>query len=273
MPSACYVSDLHLEFNGVGRMNLKWAPADILILAGDTIPAESFNPIYTDSNSRSAMKGWRYLEERVFPNYKEILYLMGNHDYYHSVFAETYDKIFEATCHIPNFYILENNKFFFEGALFLGCTLWTDFRNGNPYDMNRCQIAMNDYNYIYKEKVPFKTPIGAQDTYDLHKFSRDFLESTLRENRHRKTFVLTHHAPTFKSIGRRHQGSDCTGAYASDLSELILDNPQIQAWVHGHTHDSCRYQVGDTWVVSNQCGYKQDYYDYKQFEPTALLEW
>jgi hypothetical protein len=45
------------------------------------------------------------------------------------------------------------------------------------------------------------------------------------------------------------------GAYYSDLSELILDNPQIKTWVHGHMHNQSDYMIGDTRVVTNPRGY------------------
>ena len=45
------------------------------------------------------------------------------------------------------------------------------------------------------------------------------------------------------------------GGYASDLSELILDNPQIKLWTAGHMHHSYRYHIGDTLVACNPRGY------------------
>jgi hypothetical protein len=45
------------------------------------------------------------------------------------------------------------------------------------------------------------------------------------------------------------------GGYRSDLSELILDNPQIVLWTHGHMHDPFDYMIGTTRVVCNPRGY------------------
>ena len=45
------------------------------------------------------------------------------------------------------------------------------------------------------------------------------------------------------------------GAYSSDLSEFIMDHPQIKLWTHGHTHDKFDYLVGNTRVVCNPRGY------------------
>jgi hypothetical protein len=45
------------------------------------------------------------------------------------------------------------------------------------------------------------------------------------------------------------------GAYSSDLSEFMLDRPQIKVWTHGHTHHNFDYMIGSTRVVANPRGY------------------
>ena len=45
------------------------------------------------------------------------------------------------------------------------------------------------------------------------------------------------------------------GAYSSDLSELMLDHPQIRMWTHGHTHHNFDYMIGQCRVVCNPRGY------------------
>ena len=45
------------------------------------------------------------------------------------------------------------------------------------------------------------------------------------------------------------------GAYHSDLTEFIMDRPEIKLWVHGHMHDDFDYMIGDTRVVCNPRGY------------------
>ena len=46
------------------------------------------------------------------------------------------------------------------------------------------------------------------------------------------------------------------GAYSSDLSEFILDHPEIRLWTHGHTHHTFDYTIGECRVVCNPRGYK-----------------
>ena len=45
------------------------------------------------------------------------------------------------------------------------------------------------------------------------------------------------------------------GGYSSDLSEFILDHPQIKLWTHGHTHEDFDYLIGSTRIVCNPRGY------------------
>jgi hypothetical protein len=45
------------------------------------------------------------------------------------------------------------------------------------------------------------------------------------------------------------------GAYSSELSEFILDRPQIKLWTHGHTHDVFDYMIGGCRIVCNPRGY------------------
>jgi hypothetical protein len=54
----------------------------------------------------------------------------------------------------------------------------------------------------------------------------------------------------------RYVGQDLmNGGYHSDLSEFILDHPQIVLWTCGHVHDPHMYYMGDTLVAANPRGY------------------
>ena len=46
------------------------------------------------------------------------------------------------------------------------------------------------------------------------------------------------------------------GGFYSDLSEFILDNPQIVLWTHGHVHQFFDYMIGTTRIVCNPRGYE-----------------
>jgi Icc-related predicted phosphoesterase len=90
----------------------------------------------------------------------------------------------------------------------------------------------------------------------MHQQSRLFIDSALKADR-TKTVVVTHHLPHCRSIPARFKGDLLNAAYASDLSEVIeMGRPVL--WIHGHTHDSCDYTVGDTRVICNPRGYDDE---------------
>jgi Icc-related predicted phosphoesterase len=56
------------------------------------------------------------------------------------------------------------------------------------------------------------------------------------------------------SIEPRFRSDPLTGAFVSDLSELI-ETYQPTLWVHGHVHNSSDYLVGNTRIMCNPHGY------------------
>ena len=65
-----------------------------------------------------------------------------------------------------------------------------------------------------------------------------------------------YHAPSFKSKHPRYKDSDPLNfSYYSALDLLIMDHPQIKVWVHGHTHESHDYKIGETRILCNPRGY------------------
>ena len=66
--------------------------------------------------------------------------------------------------------------------------------------------------------------------------------------------MITHHAPTPRSIAPRFHGSALNPAFASNLERLIA-RYQPALWIHGHMHNSVDVTVGETRVLANSAGY------------------
>jgi hypothetical protein len=64
--------------------------------------------------------------------------------------------------------------------------------------------------------------------------------------------VVTHTAPSLRSIAERYQDDLLSAAFASDLERFAA---RANLWVHGHTHIGCDYVLGDCRVVNNPRGY------------------
>jgi Icc-related predicted phosphoesterase len=84
----------------------------------------------------------------------------------------------------------------------------------------------------------------------------DTIKATVESNVTNKYVVIGHHAPSKLSTKPKYQKDVMVnGAYSSDLSEFILDHPQIKVWTHGHTHDVFDYMIGGTRIICNPRGY------------------
>ena len=87
-----------------------------------------------------------------------------------------------------------------------------------------------------------------------------------------KVVIVGHHAPSKSSTKPQYQGDFIVnGAYSSDLSDLILDNPCIKLWTHGHTHSSFDYMLGSTRIVCNPRGY-YNYEENDEFDSGKVVE-
>jgi hypothetical protein len=95
--------------------------------------------------------------------------------------------------------------------------------------------------------------LETKDTQLVHFQSREWLAGQLTR-RPARTVVVTHHAPSRRSIPPFHEGSQLNPAFASDMEALIYSSG-IPLWIHGHTHYNVDYHVGGTRVLSNQRGY------------------
>jgi len=240
------VSDLHLEACEHGHGVPDLGTGDVLILGGDILCARHFkkdgplHKVYDD-----------FLQKCV-KNFDEVLYINGNHEFYGYNVEGTFDVLAE---HLPKeIHYLENDYVKIKDTIFLGCTLWTDFRNENALEMMEAAQCMNDYKVIrigsnYRKMNP-------EDTLKFHKKSKLFLQQKLEEFKDTKTWVLTHHAPSYQSVHPKYRTAGiANGAYASNLEDLILDNPQIKYWSHGHTHESFRYSINECEIICNPRGY------------------
>lgn len=233
------VSDLHIEFIPMSKWVdeletlIPYLPNEqdmVLVLAGDTTTAD----IRID-----AITWIKDLSQR----HKAVVMVTGNHEGYHGSrsIATTYWQYIAAT--IDNLFVLENDTVTIDDVRFLGTTLWTSL--AEPMDDFYVR-KMNDFDFIKGWTV-------AQWKY-AHGIAVDFLTTALAREFDGKTVVVTHHLPTFSSIGAGYLNDKTNCGYASNLDNLIACN-DIVIWCHGHTHDSFDYMAGDTRIICNPHGY------------------
>lgn len=227
------ISDLHQEF---GMSELSFKSADVVILAGDV---------------NIGTKGIEWIKSAI-PN-KPVIYVLGNHEYYKGSYPKTLNKIL-AIASDTNVHVLENRSIIIDNVCFHGATLWTDFSLfGNPRTYGSiCQEKMNDYKKIRRD--PTYSKLRSIDTFNIHNKSMNWLEKSLEESESEVNIVVTHHAPSSRSIPIRFKADPISSAYASNLEDTITKyKPNF--WIHGHIHEPKDYMISETRIICNPHGY------------------
>lgn len=272
-------SDLHLEFGTFDPVND--SNADALILSGDIMLSEHLHQFAIDSNdeyvksrAKDEAKIYREFLAACSKNFKHVLYVAGNHEFYHGKFVRGIETLRAECARFENVHFLEMDTVEIEGVLFVGGTLWTDMNKGDPLTLHACQDLMNDYRVIVNDERGF-TRLRPAQTMERHRKTLQYIKHIVQFNPDKKIVIVGHHAPSKVSTKPEYENDTLiNGAYSSDLSEFILDHPQIKVWTHGHTHHNFDYMIGSTRVICNPRGYvnyergsqEQDPYFFKTFE-------
>jgi predicted MPP superfamily phosphohydrolase len=204
MPVAQVISDIHFESHtdkgeGFFLNHFESQGAELLILAGDIVEYWGIH---------------KYLLE-FSKHYSDVIYVLGNHEYYGSSFEEMKEII--SSSKIPsNVRVLHRESCKIQNQTFIGTTLW--FKNA-PQTMAH-KSRLNDFRYIKK----YETWVFEENRKDI-----SFLQKNIDEN----TIVITHHLPTSKAVPNRFLQSPLTGFFLCDMEPYHL-HPKM--WIFGHTH-------------------------------------
>jgi predicted phosphodiesterase len=285
-------SDIHLEFGDLLLKNEE--NAEVLILSGDICTAKVFKH---KPKERAMVKDFFRRCSFQFPH---VVYVMGNHEHYDFDIANTYDRLKAELADLPNIHLLEKETWEHNGITFVGGTLWTDMNKNDSLTLWHCGQRMNDFQLItnsnrkthHKNVVYAKNPENGsplrddngelviervdhyekssrwspQDSVEDHKKMLDYINITTQDKT--KSYVVVgHHAPSALSIAEWFKHDTLmNGAFHSDLSEFIMDRPQIKMWTHGHMHNPSDYMMGETRVVCNPRGYIGHEQQAKEFQ-------
>lgn len=256
-----YASDLHIEFQAnrarLFENGLKPA-ADILVLAGDI-----------------AYLGDRQLLHNEYfdwlgANFKQVYIVPGNHEYYRGV--ELRDTLCDYEYLIrDNVRYIHNKSVVIDNTELFFTTLWSRVPNSFLADI---QNGMMDTRLIcYKNALLF-----AGEFNELHDICADWLTEAVETSSATHKVVVTHHCPTFNPVFNGHPGSRLNCGFLVDMDEFIIQHPDIDYWIFGHTHYNGDSEVagkgltvGQTTLVTNQLGYTE-YKEQKGFKRSAIIE-
>ena len=254
-------SDIHLEFGAISLENTEGA--DVLILSGDICVAKDVlhrdvSGIFDRFDRNSTIH--TFFQE-CCERFQHVIYIMGNHEHYHGDYANTITTLRERLGYLTHLHILDKEMVQLGGVSFIGGTLWTDMNNEDPITLLHIAGMMNDFRCVtnsnrtvsYEERVPRFSP---EDAVVDHREMMDYIRIMIEGKFDQKFVVVGHHSPSRLSTHPRYKDETVmNGGYSSDLSEFIIDHPQIKLWTHGHTHHKFDYMVGSTRVVCNPRGY------------------
>jgi Icc-related predicted phosphoesterase len=242
------LSDLHLE---MGPIELPRVDAHVVVLAGDV-------------GVKTRGLEWA---ARQFPD-MPVIYVPGNHEYYGAAIPKLTDKLRQAAAG-THVHVLEQEQVTLGGVTFLGCTLWADLALfGDPrIGAIDAGAQMTDYRRI--RVTPGYRRLRPADTQRIHAACRMWLEQRLADRPPGPLVVVTHHAPSPRSLESATASEPVSAAYASNL-ETLVERSGAALWVHGHIHRAADYWIGTTRVVCNPRGYPEE--RGTGFEPGLAIE-
>lgn len=235
------VSDLHLDFHadcGKSLVDTIYTDkADVLIIAGDLSEFKTLDRslnVVTDTYKK-----------------QEIIYVSGNHDYYFGSPQKVHSLLKNFEKEHKNFHFLNNSFYKKDDIEIVGATLWFGHTSAEE---------------IYKDNMADFHVISDFDpwVFNEHYCTVEYLKLAINPN----TIVVTHHIPTYLSVGDRYKNSFLNRFFVTDQSNLILDkSPKL--WIHGHTHDPFDYVFGNTQIICNPFGYPSEN---TQFQEALIVD-
>ena len=227
-------SDLHMEH---WRRDLpdpvdQFAPdeaRDLLILAGDI----------TDGKTDY---GLAFIRREL--DISPIIYVPGNHEYYYAS-KQKVDNWWRAfaTYH-PGFHYLNDETVEIGGLRFYGAEWCSDF--------------WGDAQHYYFERLvmDFHLTRDWNTTRHVAEFRR--VTESMKKLAGEVDVVITHFPPTLDALDRALYEGALTNPYFINDCEWLVQYIGATLWVSGHTHSPFDYRVGQTRVIGNPRGYREE---------------
>jgi DNA repair exonuclease SbcCD nuclease subunit len=240
-----YFSDVHTE---------QYKASKRATFETEIIPMSPYLILAGDIGDPSSQAYGEFLS-MLSPKYKYIFLISGNHEHYGHTFIETHNMIQQITDPLVNIIYLNNDLYHIPDTdiTVFGATFWSSIK---PEEEGTVKTFIMDY-----RRIPGFTP---QKSCEFNQESRKILQSTLNAFPDKQFIVISHHLPSHSLVNVKYLSSNMNSAYATDIEEAY--NPNIKAWVSGHTHTPI--QRGKFYV--NPIGYPGENKD-KNFNRTFTV--
>ncbi len=227
------ISDLHLDASFIAP---DFLGADVVVVAGDL------------SEHPAAIHRWFALTPKDIP----VVYVLGNHEYYGHDITKHAQALKSLLAEFSHVHLLDNEVWVYQDVRFVGTTLWTAFDafalEPVAHAKHHARHGVNDFATILQGKRYFQP----EDAEALYAQNQQFLERALSTPFEGETVVVSHFLPHPYSVSPRYAHHPLNPYFCTDQSRWM---PQVSLWLHGHTHESADYQVGNCRVVCNPRGY------------------
>jgi predicted phosphodiesterase len=252
-------SDIHADVNNGYRLPKQRPECDAVIIAGDMC--------------EGAERAIKVIGAAKFG--VPVIYVAGNHDFYRTSVTSEIERAREAAAKFDRVHFLERDRVILRKGTrevqVLGATLWTDYRLDGEADqwaaMERASAGLNDHKYIRNAGRRWRPKDALAD----HEQSAAWLKTMIDARKPcGTTVVVTHHAPSRRSIAPEYVRNALNSAYASNL-DLLASRADL--WVHGHIHAKSDYKIDDCRVIANPLGYTNWLgNESADFDPSLVIE-
>jgi Icc-related predicted phosphoesterase len=266
------LSDLHLETHP-HFVPTPASHADVLVLAGDIGSYQPGSMLSAQGqvdfglsrfSPRPDLAGWPV----------PVLFVPGNHEYDGMAFEEA-DARLRQTCADLGIIHLHQREEVIRGVRFLGCTLWSDFEALVPLQgplsvqlkaREKAQRAADFYLRKTGTTIKGEAYLSAE-VKQKSMADQAWLAEALAEPFQGPTVVVTHFAPSLRSVDPRYGLTPGSAGFCNALDHLL---PKATLWLHGHLHCAHDYVHRGCRVVANPLGYARKN-EQADFDPSLCV--
>ena len=238
------VSDVHVEHWNNNYDFLQHKNSDLLVVAGDV------------SDDPKLTVEWL---NRVKDEYKQILFIDGNHEHQGVGFPmnSLCDQVYDETKDIENLHYLTKQPYVKDNCVFLGINGWWDFKIGEPYVPRSYSFEHTTKQFGQDTAIKILKQ-SASDYAQMANWLADYQWNDSIES----IVCITHTLPVKRAISWAVYPpiQKAVGCYGNALmEELPLYYNKIKLWCFGHNHDQQEFVQNTVTYHSNPRGRPEDF--------------
>ena len=178
----------------------------------------------------------RKILKEICSRYEQVLFVAGNHEYYHLTKEKTENLIYDFQASVNNFKFLNNESYNYKGKKFIGGTMWFS-------------------NYTAEQALNFYGFSCIRGLGDWVRQSNTYFKKILNNECDSDTIVLSHYASSVNSISAKFKENKYNCFFYDPCDNEIVHKWKPKLWIHGHIHEVFDYVLGSTRIICNPLGY------------------